>query len=775
MIRPSFFSAMTIILSLVLLCGGNPLLAQEVKLDSLSSGEIYKLAQESVKNKGWDQARAALEKWLTRESATAEALTCLGQAQLFNKDEKDAEKSFQAAIKLDKKYTAALEGLLEVYLIRNKKNEMLGTLKNLKSVAPTSANCLFYQAMAVDRFELKDYGETYFWDILENLVRGDPGNERFLNTLCDAYINDNFCERGILFLSEMLDKSQNNPEFNFQLARIYTHTGDKELARGIFLKIEDKGLDSLNARHRFLMAKELFRLEEGALACDAYFSAARDMDDQLADEAFKDVADIVTSDEKREFKFTPSGKKGIFFISFWGRKDPTPTTEKNERLIEHYHRMEVVRDKFHSPLSPGYDERGRVYIKHGEPDQKVSYSGNWAVRENESWLYSKNRSNPLIYHFVERNNFYRMAYRLEEALVTDLQSEMDQGGRNIVALLRSRAEIHPKYDQLANELQNFQGNIEDARHGSLMDIFADEEMLTERGFTEGETSETYEFKYEEEPMNFYYYPVTLKGADTLSALGVFFALPTDQVKVPDPFGTVEVPVELEVVLYDSWWKEVGRVNQSKIYRVPNFISSKESLIPDLLSMNLSPGNYHLAVRMKQTKSNLMQIYKSNFFVNSYRSPDTLYLSDLILATNVVEDNNPGKFNIRGYKISPMPSASFKKDQQIFVYYELYNLLPDKEGSKHIRIEYIISYAGGSLSVAQKIISTLGRFIGVRNEVGKVVTTFERDLDRAGKVDPSYISIDPSEYLPGNYNLMISVEDTVSNRRAAKDVTFLISK
>jgi hypothetical protein len=192
-------------------------------------------------------------------------------------------------------------------------------------------------------------------------------------------------------------------------------------------------------------------------------------------------------------------------------------------------------------------------------------------------------------------------------------------------------------------------------------------------------------------------------------------------------------------------------------------------------MNLSPGNYHLAVRMKQTKSNLMQIYKSNFFVNSYRSPDTLYLSDLILATNVVEDNNPGKFNIRGYKISPMPSASFKKDQQIFVYYELYNLLPDKEGSKHIRIEYIISYAGGSLSVAQKIISTLGRFIGVRNEVGKVVTTFERDLDRAGKVDPSYISIDPSEYLPGNYNLMISVEDTVSNRRAAKDVTFLISK
>ncbi|HUU28393.1 MAG TPA: GWxTD domain-containing protein [archaeon] len=776
MIRDFHVGFIVALLLGAILSGGRVLLGAEEFPDTLPGIELIKITREAIGNKGWDRAKEALEKLLKKESPTAEVMVYLGQTELRRGKEKDAEKAFKEALRLDKKRVEALEGLLEVYLIRDKEKEMLNFLKHLKSVDPDNINNKYYLALAVDRFKLKGYEETFFWDTMEDLVRANPEDQRILNTLCDAYINDKFYERGVLFLNEMIDTLGEKPELHFQLARIYTHTGDKDLARDMFHKIEENGLEQLPPRHRFLMAKELFRLEEGSLGCLAYFSAARDADDELALEAFNDLRDITVSDERRELNLTPSGKKGIFLISFWGRKDPTPTTVKNERLIEHYSRIETAHEKYYSPLKPGYDERGRVYIKHGEPDQKISLSGNWAVRENESWLYSKNRSNPLIYHFVERNNYYRMVYRLEEALVTDLESEMAMGGRNAVELMRSRAEIDPKYDQLANELQNWQGgSIENARHGSLMDIFADEELLTERGFTEGEISETYKYEFEEEPMNFYYFPVSLKSSDSLSALGVFFALPTDQVKVPDPFGTVEIPVELEVVLYDSWWQEKTRIDQSKTYRVPNFIADKERLIPDLIGLNVSPGNYHMAVRMKQAKGNLMQIYKSNFFVHSYRDPDSLYLSDLILGTNVVEDDTPGKFNIRGYRITPMPSASFKKDQPIYVYYELYNLVPDQMGAKHIRMEYLLSSSGESLSVAQKIISTLGRFIGVRNEVGKVITTFERDFDRPGNIDPIYLSIDPSEYLPGNYNLLVTVQDTVSGQSAAKDVTILITK
>jgi len=291
---------------------------------------------------------------------------------------------------------------------------------------------------------------------------------------------------------------------------------------------------------------------------------------------------------------------------------------------------------------------------------------------------------------------------------------------------------------------------------------------------EGEITETFEYDYEEDPMNVYYFPVTLKGPDSLSAPGIYFGLPTNQVKLPDPFGTVEVPVELEVVVFDSWWQEVARKGASKTYRIPNFISSQETLIPDLLFFALNPGYYHMAVRMKQTEPNLMQIYKSNLFVSSYRNPDSLYISDLILAADIIEDERPSKYNIRGHLISPMPNGSFKVGQPVYVYYELYHLKPDDQGRKFIKVEYLISSTGGSLSLAKKIISTLGRLIGVRNEMGRVVTTFEREIDKRGNINPIYLSIDPTGYAPGMYNLMVSVQDSIGGRSVANDVTFVIS-
>ncbi len=768
-------SAITALLIICLLSPSGMLLAQSAPVDTLSGQALLEYARMAVQNSGWEEAGDAISKYLKDNKPTPEILVDLGRSQLYRKDDKDAEKTFRKALEMNKHLPDAWEGLVEVSLIRNKEKEAQECLKNLGAIDGESRRVRYWRAMVSDRFKKKGGDDALFWDSLEQLVREDINDIKTLNTLCDAYIDDKFHERGILFLNEMSELHNDKPEFLFQLARIYTNSGDKDLAKDIFYRIEKAGLDSLTARQRFLMSKELLHLEENELACEAYFSAAREMDDQLAEEALEDIRDITTSDERREFKLTPSGHKGLFLISFWNRKDPTVTTMTNERLVEHYRRIEEVKKKFYSPLKPGYDERGRVYIKHGEPDQKISLNGNWAIRDNETWLYSKNRSQPLLYNFVARNNVYRMVYRLEEALVPDIQTEINMGGSNIVALFRSRGEIHPKYDQLANELSNFQGNIEQARHGSLMDLFAEEEMLTERGFTEGEVTETFEYKPEEDPMNFYYYPVSLKGQDTLSAMGVFFALPTDQIKVPDPFGAVDIPVDLEIVVYDSWWNEVTRAKQSKTYRLNNFVSSKDQMIPDLIGMQLKPGNYHLVVRMKQVKSNLMQIYKSNYSVPSFRSPDSLYVSDLLLAADVVEDKTPGKFNIRGHRIMPMPSSSFKKDQPVFIYYELYNVKPDSAGGKHIRVEYTVSSTAGELSAAQKIIRTLGRLIGVKDETGKVVSTFERDWERPGNIDPIYLSIDAASYPPGRYNVMVTVSDTVAGRQVAKDATFLITK
>jgi GWxTD domain-containing protein len=73
---------------------------------------------------------------------------------------------------------------------------------------------------------------------------------------------------------------------------------------------------------------------------------------------------------------------------FWTRKDPIPTTDINERLIEHWERLAHVRKNFKNESTTVYDsdDRGLVFVKFGAPDQ--TYSGNFGSDQLEimRWL-----------------------------------------------------------------------------------------------------------------------------------------------------------------------------------------------------------------------------------------------------------------------------------------------------------------------------------------------------------------------------------------------------
>ncbi|MFQ5637143.1 MAG: GWxTD domain-containing protein [bacterium] len=59
---------------------------------------------------------------------------------------------------------------------------------------------------------------------------------------------------------------------------------------------------------------------------------------------------------------------------FWVRKDPIPTSEVNERLIEHWERIAYARKKFTYEKGTKYssDDRGLVLVKYGSPDETFS-------------------------------------------------------------------------------------------------------------------------------------------------------------------------------------------------------------------------------------------------------------------------------------------------------------------------------------------------------------------------------------------------------------------
>ncbi|MCP4727593.1 MAG: GWxTD domain-containing protein [bacterium] len=59
---------------------------------------------------------------------------------------------------------------------------------------------------------------------------------------------------------------------------------------------------------------------------------------------------------------------------FWIKKDPTPISKANERLLEHWERIAFARRNFSLSDSPPYytDDRGIIYVRFGKPRKKQS-------------------------------------------------------------------------------------------------------------------------------------------------------------------------------------------------------------------------------------------------------------------------------------------------------------------------------------------------------------------------------------------------------------------
>lgn len=68
-----------------------------------------------------------------------------------------------------------------------------------------------------------------------------------------------------------------------------------------------------------------------------------------------------------------TGDQELFndLLGFWVRSDPTPRSEYNQRLIEHWERVAYSRSNFDKNRQSPYDsdDRALIYVRYGEPDE----------------------------------------------------------------------------------------------------------------------------------------------------------------------------------------------------------------------------------------------------------------------------------------------------------------------------------------------------------------------------------------------------------------------
>lgn len=96
-------------------------------------------------------------------------------------------------------------------------------------------------------------------------------------------------------------------------------------------------------------------------------------------------------------------EKLAYFQRFWKRMDPNPETEKNELMDEYFLRVNVANQNFSTLSQDGWlTDRGRIYIKFGEPDDIERHPFELNSQPYEVWRYYSRRK---VFLFIDRTGF----------------------------------------------------------------------------------------------------------------------------------------------------------------------------------------------------------------------------------------------------------------------------------------------------------------------------------------------------------------------------------
>jgi len=162
------------------------------------------------------------------------------------------------------------------------------------------------------------------------------------------------------------------------------------------------------------------------------------LSDPELEQTFGGVAVLITDTERVTFEALPPDAKRRYLTEFFQQHDPSPGSPGNAFLDDYLQRIQTIRARYDETVGteermPWYTDRGRIYLKYGEPqDRVVNYSpsdigapsgvgGGFAGEPPyEIWQY---QTTSFVYLFISEDRFghWRLIYSTDP----DVQSLAD--------------------------------------------------------------------------------------------------------------------------------------------------------------------------------------------------------------------------------------------------------------------------------------------------------------------------------------------------------------
>ena len=183
------------------------------------------------------------------------------------------------------------------------------------------------------------------------------------------------------------------------------------------------------------------------------------------------------------------------------------------------------------------------------------------------------------------------------------------------------------------------------------------------------------------------------------------------------------------------------------------ISLYEKYKINSLLVNLPPDSGILAFEIIRDTDNGVFANRTNFKIKKF-SETKLDISDIILASEVDKSNNLA-LKRKDLNLLPNPLNTFTSINQIFIYYEVYNLSFNDSSISNFEQRITISRIEENSNLENFFNSLLGVMGLGKDEKTLTLTTeyqaYEKDV-------PVYLQLDMNKYEKGDYKINIEIKD-----------------
>jgi GWxTD domain-containing protein len=488
----------------------------------------------------------------------------------------------------------------------------------------------------------------------------------------------------------------------------------------------------------------------------------------------EDVGYIISNEERKAFRSLATDEERDQFVEqFWLRRDPTPDTEENEYREEHYRRLAYANEHFASGIPGWKTDRGMIYIKYGPPDERDQHNGGTEERPMEEgggttsmYPYEKWR-----YRYIEGFAPNVEIEFVDPTLTGEFRMTTDPSEKDALLMIPGAGLTMCEQMGQCNKTQRFtrtdgthmgipQGQEHaDQNEFSRMEKFAKLQAPPAIKFKDLEAAVNSTIKYNLLPMKVRADFIPVTGSSVLSNITIQFERKDLQFRQKGGVSTAAVNIYARITSMArrpvNWFEDVVSVDipTDMLQQGVQGASIYQKTLP------LQPGRYRLNIAAKDTVGGNTTNFEMALDVPRLED-DRLGQSSLILA-DVLEkvptkSIGTGPFVIGTSKVRPRIGDSFKREEKLGIYLQLYNFEPDEKTKKADgTVEYVITKNGSN----EKVFEFSEEISAISGGASQVVIEKLLPLQNME---------------PGQYTLRMKVVDKKRNQTLTPSATFTVT-